>query len=154
MSRYRAIRNGFTLLELLIVIAIIAILIGLLMPAIQKAREAANRIKCANNLHQIGLAMHLYADRYNRLPPSRRGWTESPSWAWIILPDLEQDNLYRLWPEGWPYPGLAPGAPITPAVIEVIGTIMSKQVPTYFCPSFRSPGDNNTVAVSFAQDPG
>src|SRR5438105_14614866 len=92
----RTFRTGFTLVELLVVIAIISVLIGLLMPAVQSAREAARRISCANNLKQIGLAMHIYENQINRLPPSRRAQSESPTWAWLILPNLEQDNLYRL----------------------------------------------------------
>jgi prepilin-type N-terminal cleavage/methylation domain-containing protein len=149
----RTSQTAFTLIELLVVIAIISILIGLLMPAVQKAREAAHRISCANNLKQIGLALHMYHDQFQRLPPSRKAMTESPSWAWLILPHLEQENLYNLWPPGWPYPGLAPGAPITPEAVDLTGQVLSSSVKTYFCPSFRVPGDGNLVSGGFSQDP-
>jgi prepilin-type N-terminal cleavage/methylation domain-containing protein/prepilin-type processing-associated H-X9-DG protein len=98
-------RAGFTLIELLVVIAIIAILIALLVPAVQKVREAAARLQCANNLKQIGLGMHNYADVWKALPPSRTTGTVAAapnfpfqhSWSAALLPYIEQTNTFNLY---------------------------------------------------------
>src|SRR5262249_24470468 len=106
-------RSAFTLIELLVVIAIIAVLIGLLLPAVQKVREASARPSCQNKMKQLGVALHNYQTANGFYPPGGRGygWCQNPAGPTyqsdskiynlngllLLLPHLEQDNLYRMY---------------------------------------------------------
>ncbi len=94
MSRVSRL-GGFTLVELLVVIAIVGVLIALLLPAVQAARESARRMSCANNLRQIGIAVHNYHDTLGELPPGKIDGTQF-GWAALILPYVEQGNVRSL----------------------------------------------------------
>jgi prepilin-type N-terminal cleavage/methylation domain-containing protein/prepilin-type processing-associated H-X9-DG protein len=127
-------RSAFTLIELLVVIAIIAILIGLLLPAVQKVREAMNRLRCSNNLKQQSLAMHAHASAIGWFPPAYEAQGTLPGWGWgtLILPYLEQDNLYQ----GMNAAKSTFGNGTTTAMpSDVPGLLSQTMLPVYRCPS-------------------
>jgi len=133
--------RAFTLIELLVVIAIIGILIALLLPAVQKVREAANRTKCNNNVKQMCLAAQSYHDGYSVFPAAYRATSTLPGWGWAttLLPYIEQDPLYK----GMNVETTKFGGGKNPAYpIDVPNGYSQTRLAVFRCPSDRAPDLN------------
>jgi prepilin-type N-terminal cleavage/methylation domain-containing protein len=142
-------RRGFTLIELLVVIFIISVLFGLMLPAVQKVREAANRIECTNNLKQLGLAAINFHDVHQHLPPGI-GYDPPASsvfgtYFFHLLPYLEQDNLYQSALGPAPFP-----TPNGPTTVYYPGNnhVYRQPVKTFLCPSDPSVGPDGVVTIN------
>jgi prepilin-type N-terminal cleavage/methylation domain-containing protein len=155
LPRFR--RNAFTLIELLIVIAIIAVLISLLLPAVQKAREAGSRAQCINNLHQFGTACFNYQQQYGYMPTAGSGdyvapsylsgattgipdsgWRQQAGWGYQLLPFLDSEAVWY---------GGGPASPVS-VTSQVTGSLQTT-VRLFFCPSRRQPTQYTYTNATF-----
>jgi prepilin-type N-terminal cleavage/methylation domain-containing protein len=131
---FRRPLHGFTLVELLVVITIIGILIALLLPAVQAAREAARRMQCSNNLKQIGLAIHGFHDTEGAIPPTRYANNRGGTWVRAVLPYLEQQGLSDRWAAApWPVPDYGGYFNL------LTDADRQYQLPMMLCPTRRTP---------------
>ncbi len=129
-NTFRPPLHGFTLVELLVVITIIGILIALLLPAVQAAREAARRIQCANNLKQIGLAVHIFNEANKALPPAGINGRGGVTWAACIMPYIEQASAFTQW---------EPFIRHEQGYYDATDLARGIQFATYYCPTRRQP---------------
>lgn len=156
-------RAGFTLIELLVVIAIIGILVALLLPAVQKVREAAQRTSCANSLKQIGLALHNYHDVNGTLPPGLDLSPPPPTgtnvywyWSWMarLLPYIEQDNLWRQ-ADAFARYGSGQYSPWAPGFDPTIQQRVLSNPALYVSqPMYQCPADNRVLVSTYAAGAG
>jgi prepilin-type processing-associated H-X9-DG protein len=154
-------RRGISVLELLVVLGIVAVLVALLLPAVQKAREAASRLHCLNNLKQIGLALHTYHGTHEQFPPGFISQLEDPNWVYppgdpnafppeqgpgwsfftLLLPFLEQQHLYR-------------SLDLTKAIDDPVNATARKvSLKTYLCPSDTGPAGVNINLTTCGSPP-
>jgi prepilin-type N-terminal cleavage/methylation domain-containing protein len=170
MRSHNRARQGFTLVELLVVIAIIGIMVGLLLPAVQAAREAARRMQCSNNMKQIGLALHNFHDTFRKFPPGvlastasdPAGTTGAHQYTGILLyllPYMEQQAIYEqantaldINPDH--FPGLTYGSTLPINNWWAVGgtwAAAQNKVPMYECPSANPYNNTNTMAYLYTQ---
>ncbi|MFO1065246.1 MAG: DUF1559 domain-containing protein [Pirellulales bacterium] len=168
MSGHVVGRRGFTLVELLVVIAIIGILVGLLLPAVQQAREAARRMQCSNNLKQLGLALHNYEGAYKKLPAGRSslGFCQNATTTNVpdplsknahglvaLLPFIEQSAIYNRFDQRGAFGNYVTTGKPTPPSLDATASgnaaLSANVIPTYVCPSdFTPPLDTPAAAYS------